>query len=135
MQAGLASLQLPLRATNSFEEEKNLPSLPSEMRRAISYTVPQTSYESDEDHHIDLASEISEFGIGHRTATLNGKHRRAIQTKQAWIKQQVQETSSTTDSTKMRRNKLTAEKLAARGGPRDQEFFKSFDLYLNETLN
>ena len=88
---GLAPLQL--RATNStfesFEEEKKIPSIHMEMRRAISYCVPQTSYESDDDHHIDLASETSDFGTGQTTTTLNGKHRRAIQTKQAWIRQQV----------------------------------------------
>ena len=91
MQAGLAPPQL--RTTNSTfessEEEKNLPSIPLEMRRAISYCVPRTSYESDDDHHLDVTSGTSDFGTGRTTTTLNGKHRRAIQTKQAWIKLQV----------------------------------------------
>ena len=95
IQAGLAPVQLPmlLRATNSTyeysEEEKKLPSIPMEMRRAISYCVPQTYYDSDDDLHLGLTSEISDFGTGRTTTTLNEKHRRAIQTKQAWIMQQV----------------------------------------------
>ena len=72
--------------------------------------------------------------IGHTTNLASSKHRRLLQAQQAWQKYQVSETSTTADSFKDRRAKLTALKLLARGGPHDTEFFKCFDLYLESAL-
>ena len=59
-----------------------------------------------------------------------------MQAKQAWIRHQIKETSSSTaESLKMQRVKLNEERLATRGGPHDQEFFRCFVQYLEEALN
>jgi len=98
------------------------------MRRATSYSEAQTVEEAFDD-----ASDFVEVLIG-GTTTLTGKHRRLLQTKQAWLKYQVSQSSTTAETFKQKRTKETASKLLAQGGPHDDEFFKCFTLYLAELL-
>ena len=126
-----ASSPLPkkLKAILSMEQAKadNLssPGPQPELRRATSFCGARTNNNDQEDY----VSEASNFLIG-QTTNLTSKHRRLLQAQQAWIKYQVSETSTTDDMFKAQRNKVTAQKLRARGGPHDSEFFKCFDLYL-----
>ena len=83
-----------------------------------------------------MGSDVASLLIG-RTTTLNGKHRRMLQAKQAWIKYQISECSTSNgdlESIKQRRANETARRLLARGGPHDKAFFKCFDMYLEEAL-
>ena len=102
-------------------------------RRATSYchasamAMRGASHESSSDVAADLL-------IG-RTASLTGKHRRMLQTRQAYFKYQLSEMSSNaSESYKQHRTKETARKLLAQGGPHDRGFFKCFNLYLEEAL-
>ena len=76
---------------------------------------------------------MADFLVG-RTTNLTGKDRILLQAKDAWIKYQISETSTTDDSLKHKRAKATAKKLWARGGPHDKEFFRNFKTYLLEAL-
>lgn len=75
----------------------------SVLRRATSYCPAYTNVAVLDDECIEMAQCL--FG---RTTNLTGKHRRQILAKQAFIKYQMMETSSTRDSLKQQRAKEMA---------------------------
>ena len=85
----------------------------SELRRATSYCGAHSTSMDDEPAtasfgSVDHQNVVTDLLIGHTTSLASSKHRRLLQAQQAWLKYQVSETSTTADSFKDRRAKLTA---------------------------
>lgn len=119
-------------ASSEKEESKKIPSCHMEMRRATSYVQPHHAFMNSETDKLSCSDASNSRSV---TLNRNGKHRRRIQAKEAWIRHQTKELSTSGASLKLQRAKQNAERLATRGGPHDTEFFSCFNQYLEEALN